>query len=112
MAISISNVYIETFENIVRHLAQQKMARLRMTVDERGVSSEKHNWERMGSNIAIQKTSARQATPENDSSWSRRVSIAETWNVGDTVEQEDPIQMLVDPQSNIAYSLAMAMKRR
>jgi len=111
MAISISNVYIETFENIVRHLAQQRMARLRMTVDERGVSSEKHNWERMGSNVAIQKTSARQATPENDSSWSRRVSIAETWNVGDTVEQEDPIQMLVDPQSNIAHSLAMAMKR-
>ena len=27
------------------------------------------------------------------------------------MEQEDPIQMLVDPQSNIAYSLAMAMKR-
>lgn len=111
MAISIDNVYIQTFENIVRHLAQQKQARLRMCVDERGVSSEKHNWERMGKNAAVEKTSARQATPENDSDWSRRVSIAKTWNVGDTVEQEDPIQMLVDPQSNIAYSLAMAMKR-
>jgi len=111
MAISIDNVYIQTFENIVRHLAQQKQARLRMCVDERGVSSEKHNWERMGQNTAVEKTSARQATPENDSDWSRRVSIAKTWNVGDTVEQEDPIQMLVDPQSNIAYSLAMAMKR-
>ena len=111
MAITIDNVYIQTFENIVRHLAQQKQARLRMCVDERGVSSEKHNWERMGQNTAVEKTSARQATPENDSPWSRRVSIAKTWNVGDTVEQEDPIQMLVDPQSNIAYSLAMAMKR-
>ena len=111
MAISIDNVYIQTFENIVRHLAQQKQARLRMCVDERGVSSEKHNWERMGQNTAVEKTSARQATPENDSPWSRRVSIAKTWNVGDTVEQEDPIQMLVDPQSNTAYSLAMAMKR-
>jgi len=111
MAISISNVYIQTFENIVRHLAQQKQARLRMCVDERGVSSEKHNWERMGSNVAVAKTSARIATPENDSSWSRRVSVATTFHVGDTVEQEDPIQMLVDPQSNIAYSLAMAMKR-
>lgn len=111
MAISIANVYIQTFENIVRHLAQQKQARLRMCVDERGVSSEKHNWERMGKNAAVLKTSARQATPENDSDWSRRVSVAETWNVGDTVEQEDPIQMLVDPQSNIAYSISMAMKR-
>ena len=76
MAISIDNVYIQTFENIVRHLAQQKQARLRMCVDERGVSSEKHNWERMGKNAAVEKTSARQATPENDSDWSRRVSIA------------------------------------
>lgn len=111
MAISIDNVYIQTFENIVRHLAQQKQARLRMCVDERGVSSEKHNWERMGQNTATEKTSARQATPENDSDWSRRVSIAKTWNVGDTIEQEDPIQQLVDPQSNIAHSLAMSMKR-
>ncbi len=108
---SISNVYIQTFENIVRHLAQQRQARLRATVDERAVSSEKHNWERMGANAATEKTSARIATPENDSDWTRRVSIAKTFHVGDTVEQEDPVQMLVDPQSNIAYSLAMAMKR-
>ncbi len=111
MAISIDNVYIQTFENIVRHLAQQRQARLRMCVDERGVSSEKHNWELMGQNDAVQKTAARVATPENDSAWSRRVSVAETFHVGDTVEQEDPVQMLVDPQSNIAHSLAMAMKR-
>jgi hypothetical protein len=111
MAINISNVYIQTFENIVRHLAQQRQARLRMCVDERGVSSEKHNWERMGSNTAAEKTSARIATPENDSDWTRRVSVAKTFHVGDTIEQEDPVQMLVDPQSNIAHSLAMAMKR-
>ncbi len=111
MAINISNVYIQTFENIVRHLAQQKQARLRMIVDERGVSSEKHNWERMGQNAATQKTSARTATPQNDSDWSRRVSSAETFHIGDTIEQEDVVQMLVDPQSNIAYSIAMAMKR-
>jgi len=111
MAISISNVYIQTFENIVRHLAQQRMSRLRMCVDERGVSSEKHNWERMGQNTASLKTAARVATPENDSDWSRRVSVAQTWHIGDSVEQEDPVQMLVDPQSNIAHSIAMAMKR-
>lgn len=111
MAISISNVYIQTFENIVRHLAQQRMSRLRMCVDERGVSSEKHNWETMGANTATEKTAARTATPENDSSWGRRVSVAKTFHVGDSVEQEDPVQMLVDPQSNIAHSISMAMKR-
>lgn len=112
MAISISNVYIQSFENNVRHLAQQSNSRVRMCVQEKSVSSEKHNWERIGSNQAQLKTGARQATPVNDSSWSRRVSIAATYDIGDTSEQEDPIQMLVDPNSNIVRSVGMAMKRQ
>jgi hypothetical protein len=111
VAINISNVYVTTFENIVRHLAQQSETRLRMCVQERSVSSESHNWETMGQNDATEKTTARQPTPENDSDWGRRQSQAATWNLGDSVEQEDPVQMLVDPNSNIAYSLAMAMRR-
>jgi hypothetical protein len=111
MAITISNVYVQTFENNVRQLAQQSEARLRMCVQERSVSSEKHNWEKMGKNAAQAKTAARQATPENDSDWQRRVSIAETFDIGDTTEQEDPVQMLVDPNSNITVSIGMAMKR-
>lgn len=112
MAINIDNVYIQSFENNVRHLAQQSMARLRMCVSERSVSSEKHNWERIAANTASLKASTRQATPENDSDWSRRVSLAATYDVGDTSEQEDPVQMLVDPNSNIVRSVGMAMRRQ
>lgn len=112
MAIDIDNVYIQSFENNVRHLAQQSMARLRMCVSERSVSSEKHNWERIAANTASLKASTRQATPENDSDWSRRVSLAATYDVGDTSEQEDPVQMLVDPNSNIVRSVGMAMRRQ
>ena len=112
MAITISNVYVQTFENNVRHLAQQSMARLRGCVQERAVSSEKHSWETMGANEASAKTGPRQDTPENDSAWDRRISIAETFDIGDTTEQEDPIQMLVDPNSNIALSIGMAMRRQ
>lgn len=113
MAISISNAYVETFENNVRHLAQQSMSRVRMCVQEKSVSSEKHNWERMGVNSAsLKATTGRIATPENDSSWTRRVSLAATYHIGDTSEQEDPVQMLVDPNSNIVYSVGMAMKRQ
>ena len=112
MSISISNVYVQTFENNVRHLAQQSMARLRMCVQERAVSSEKHNWETMGANEASLKSGPRQPTPENDSDWGRRTSIAETYDIGDTTEQEDPVQMLVDPNSNISRSIGMAMRRQ
>jgi len=108
---SISNVYIETFENNVRHLAQQSIARLRPYVTERGTNGEKHNWERLTAGTASLKTGVRQATPFQDLPWSRRVSVAETFDAGETTEQEDPVQMLVDPNSNIALNLAMSMRR-
>lgn len=111
MAITISNVYVQTFETNVRHLAQQSDMRLRRFVTEVATTGEKHNWERLGEGSATQKTAARTATPTSDLPWSRRVSLAETWHAGETSEQEDPVQMLVDPNSNIARALAMAMKR-
>jgi hypothetical protein len=108
---TISNVYVQSFEQNVRHLAQQSQAKLRGTVQERGVSSEKHNWERLGPGAAVQKTGRIVATPVADLPWDRRVSLAETWHFGESTEQEDPVQMLVDPNSNIAESAGMAMRR-
>ena len=105
------NVYISTFESIVRQLAQQEISRLRPYVTERGTGAENHNWERLGPTSAQQKTTRLQATPENDPTWSRRVSVAQTWDVGTSTEQEDPCQMLVDPNSNLAMSLGYSMRR-
>ena len=111
MAITISNVYIETFEQNVRHLAQQSDTRLRVHVTEKSTGGEKHNWERLGAGAATPKSGPRQPTPTSDLPWDRRVSVAETWDAGETSEQEDPVQMLVDPNSNISKNLAMAMRR-
>src|SRR6056300_840648 len=97
MGASVSNVFINTYENIVRHLAQQDVTRLRPWVMERSVQSEAHNWERLGSREALEKTSRLQATPSQDYPFSRRQSIPKTWNTGDDTEQEDIAQMLVDP---------------
>ena len=112
MAINIEEAYIQTFENNVRHLAQQSQARLRMCVQEKATASEKHSWERMAANNNASLKTKRQATPENDSDWSNRTSVVSTYDIGDTSEQEDPVQMLVDPNSNIARSLGMGMRRQ
>lgn len=112
MAISIDNVYIQTFERNLRHLAQQSDTRLRRFITEVSGGGEKHNFERLGQAEATQKTSARTPTPTSDLAWSRRVSLAATHHVGETVEQEDIVQMLVDPNSNVTSALAMAMKRK
>lgn len=112
MAISIDQAYVDTFENNVRHLAQQEEAKLRGTVQERSVQSEAHNWERLGTLDAAEKTTARTATPEQDAAWTRRVSVPKTYHIGTSTELQDPIQMLVDPNSNLTRAISSGMKRQ
>lgn len=111
MGQSVSNVFVETYERTVRHLAQQGVTRLRPWVQEVAVSSEGHNWERLGHREALPKTERLQETPSQDYPWSRRKSIPVTFNTGDDTEHEDIVQMLVDPNSNIAIAQGKAMRR-
>ena len=112
MATQIEDVYIQTYERTVRHLAQQGITRLRPWIDERSVQSTAHNWERLAAGDAVQKTnSTLTPTPVHDYTWSRRQSQAKTWHTGDTTEQEDIVQMLVDPNSNLAAAQGKAMRR-
>ena len=111
MANTISNVYIETFEANVRHKAQQEIARLLPYVQVRGEESSDHNWEKLGTSDASLKTTRKQATPTADTPWSRRVAVSQPWDNGDSTEQEDPVQMLVDPNSNLTMSLGYSMRR-
>jgi hypothetical protein len=111
MSATIDKIYVQTFERNLRFLAQQEAARLRPYVTERGVDGINHNWERLGSKEATQKTTRAQATPVADFVFSRRVSLAKTWNIGELVENEDPSQALVDINSGLTQSMGYAMKR-
>lgn len=111
MSTTIDKIYVQTFERNLRFLAQQEISRLRGHVTERGVDGINHNWERLGSKEATLKTTRAQATPVADFVFSRRVSIAKTWNIGELVEQEDPSQALVDINSGLTQSMGYAMRR-
>lgn len=111
MANTIANVYVETFEQNLRHVAQQEVTRLLPWVVARGEESENHNWEKLGSSDASVKSTRLQATPVADTPWSRRVSVSQTWDNGESTEQEDPVQMIVDPNSNLVMSLGYSMRR-
>ena len=111
MANTIANVYIETFEQNLRHVAQQETAKLLPWVQLRGEESENHNWEKLGASDAAVKTTRLQATPVADTAWARRVAVSQTWDNGESTEQEDPVQMLVDPNSNLVMSLGYSMRR-
>jgi hypothetical protein len=111
MPATIDNAYIQTFESNVRHLAQQGVTRLLPWVMTKSVQSEGHNWDRIASTAATQKTARKVATPDAETAWSRRKSIPVTYHTGDVTEQEDIVQMIIDPNSNYARAQAMAMKR-
>lgn len=111
MSATIPAVYVNTYERTVRHLAQQGITRLRPWVQERSVQSEGHNWERMAATVANQKTTRLTPTPDDETGWSRRKSVPVTYHTGDVTEQEDIVQMIVDPNSNYAMAQAKAMKR-
>jgi Phage capsid protein len=112
VALTISNADVQTFERNVRWLAQQEISRFRPYVREVADVGITHNWDLLSQGSATQKTGTLQPTPNNQGgSWTRRSDTAQTWNIGDSVEQEQLHLMLIDPLSSIAYSMAMAMKR-
>jgi hypothetical protein len=111
MGASVINSYVQTYESTVRHLAQQGITRLMPWVVSKSVQSEGHNWERLGSQEAEEKVGRLVDTPDQDYPWSRRKSIPVTYHTGDSTEQEDIVQMLVDPNSNIVMAQGKAMRR-
>ena len=122
MPITVSNAYIDTFENNVRHLAQQKMSLLRKSVTEVSKQSEKHNWDRLAASAARLKTSARSVSPAGGDgsgaagstdglTWDRRQTLIQTYDTGEIIEQEDIVQMLIDPKSAATENLVMNMQR-
>lgn len=111
MAITIDKAFIEEYEDNVRHLAQQMEARLRPHVHEVSSGGDSYNFERLAATDAVEKTGRRVATVFQDDTWSRRVAQPKTFNHTMTIEHEDRVQMLVNPDSNYAYNQAMAMNR-
>ena len=116
MAITIDDVYVNTYEQNVRFLAQQGISRARPWCMERSVQSEAHNWERIAQSTALAKVAAdaggaATATPNGQTVWSRRQSVPITMAVGDLTETDQIVQMIVDPNSSYAQSHAMAMRR-
>ena len=107
----IDSAFIEEYEDNVRHLSQQQDTRLRPHVHEVASGGEAYNFERLGSTDAAEKTARRVATNWMDEDWSRRVAQPKTFNHTLTIEHEDRVQMLVNPDSNYAMNQAMAMNR-
>lgn len=111
MAFTIDNAKVKTFENNVRHLAQQKESRLRAWVQEKDKTTQVHSFKRLGQQSLNAKAGRRQATPANDSVWSNRVATPSSFDGGDTLESEDEAEMIINPSSEICTAFGYAVKR-
>lgn len=112
MAITIDSAFIEEYEDNVRHLQQQQETRLRPHVYEVMSGGKSYNFETLASTSAVEKVTRRVATVYVDDTWARRVAQPRTFTHTMTVEHEDRVQMLVNPDSNYAMNQAMAMNRQ
>jgi hypothetical protein len=111
MAVSINQVYVDGFRDVLRHLAQQKTSKLRAWCDEFSPEAETGNWDRLGDAEAASKT-RKMATPDSQRVWSRRIAVASPYNDAEVTEVEDPSNMLIDPNTNFVRSLGYAMGRK
>jgi hypothetical protein len=108
----ISNIYVRTYENIIRQLAQQKGSLLRAWTMEKSAPY-MHLWDRLGTATVAAKTDGTTtATPENAGALDRRRTTPATYHTGVTLEQEELAKILVDPTSALAESQAMALGRK
>ena len=109
--LNIDNIYIQTFEQNVIALAQQYTTKLRGHTIERSTNGNRHNWETLDFSDAVSKTTSAPPTPSLDLPWDRRVSVAQTIHTGTTIDNEDLVQMLVEPKSAATENLAYSMNR-
>jgi len=112
MAQTISNAFIEEYKGLVIHLAQQSAAKVRNFVTEVDSKGKSYNFEVLAATVAATKSGRRQATAFIDDTWTRRVAQPGTYNHTMTIESEDKVQMLVDPENAYAENQAMAMARK
>ncbi len=112
MAITVSNAFIEQYKDNVIQLAQQTFAKLRPHVMEEAGDGKAFNHERLDATDAVEKTARRVATVFIDDVWDRRVSTPRTFTHTMTIEHEDKVQMLVNPESAYSENQAMAMARQ
>jgi len=113
MAETISVAYVKTFEDNVRAVAQQMVSKLRPYVQIDTSTGSSHVWNLM-SPVDMAAKSRRTTTLSiaNDTPFATRMAVSSPYITADIFEQEDIVQMLIDPQSELVMNHARAGQRQ
>ena len=127
MTITIDRAFVTEYRDQLIYEAQQGETRLRSHVNE--VSSNAETYTRdildkvdtdgetgleTGYSASLgmyKKSGRRRATQYHDDTWHRRSSTPDTFNHTMTIENEDKVQMLIDPMNSYRTAQSMLVKR-
>ena len=105
-------IRVDAFQANVRHLAQQEKSKLLKFVDSTSPEAETNAWDRLSSgDMGAKSRNTANATNETGRQWSRRQAVATPFIDHELVETQDINMMLVDPNSKLIQSMAMAAGR-
>lgn len=113
MSVTIPAHFVKQFGTNVHLLAEQRMSRLRGTVQVRDVTGESFTEERIGTtqDAANVVTTRHGDTPLNDTPHTRRWGFVADYDVADLIDKQDRVKMLIDPDSSYTLRHAGVMGR-
>ena len=113
MSVTVPTHFVKQFGTNVHLLAEQRMSRLRGTVQIREVTGESFTEERIGTTQdAANAVSTRHGdTPLNDTPHTRRWGFISDFDVADLIDKQDRVKMLIDPDSSYTIRHAGVMGR-
>jgi hypothetical protein len=106
------NIRVDAFQANVRDLAQQEKSKLIGTCDKDSQQAETNRWDRLSSgDMSAKVRNTASAGNETGRQWTSRQAVAASFKDYELVETQDINQMLVDPNSKLVQSMAMAAGR-
>ena len=111
MSVTIDQNFVEQFSDNVHMLAEQKMSRLRGTVNIEPVTGESAAFERLGGTEVQEVTERHGDTPLNNTEHSRRWLFIRDFDVADLIDKQDKVKLLIEPEGRYTKRHAGAKGR-
>jgi len=111
MSAQITEAFVKQYANQIFHLSQQKGSRLQSLVRRESQNGESRFFERLGSVVAIERTSRHADTPQLDTPHSRRRVTLTDYEYADLIDDADRLRLLIDPTSPYSQAAVWALGR-
>lgn len=112
MPTNIETSYIREYNESVLHLAQQEDNRLRGTVMETPMNSDREYFDRLGPLDFQERTGRRNDVEYSDADHTRRLVSTQPYFLAETVDRQDRVRMKIAPEGEYARAMANASNRR